>query len=69
MVNENNKNQVFAAVAGAVVGAGAVIAGAIAMNDKANQKKVADIVKNVANKVIKSAEQATKSAKKEVKNL
>lgn len=93
MVNENKSN-VMSAVAGVVVGAGAVIAGAIALNDKANQKKVANIVtkakdmvkdygqdineqkeqgkvkvKKVANKVIKSAEQVTKSAKKEVKNL
>lgn len=94
MVNENKKNQVYAAVAGIVVGAGAAIAGAVALSDKKNQKKVNEVlskakgmikeysnnveeqkakgkedVKNVANKVIKSAEQVTKAGKKEVKNL
>jgi uncharacterized membrane-anchored protein YhcB (DUF1043 family) len=39
-----NKKSVFAAVAGVVVGAGAVIAGAIALSDKKNQKKVKDVL-------------------------
>lgn len=43
MVNEN-KNKLYSAVAGAVVGAGVVIAGAIAMSDKKNQKKVNDVL-------------------------
>lgn len=42
MVSENNKKQVFAAVAGIVVGAGAASAGAVALSDKNNQKKVSD---------------------------
>jgi polyhydroxyalkanoate synthesis regulator phasin len=37
-------NPIAAAVAGVVVGAGAVLAGAVAMTDKNNQKIVADVV-------------------------
>jgi hypothetical protein len=40
---KGNKSNVLAAAAGIVVGAGAAIAGAIAMNDKSNQKKVLNI--------------------------
>lgn len=75
MVNEN-KNKVFAAVAGAVVGAGAVLAGAIAMSDKANQRKVKNvlskakgILKGYGEEAIKSAELTTSKAKKGVKSL
>lgn len=39
-----NKKKVLAAVAGAVVGAGAVIASVIAMKDKGNQKKVKELI-------------------------
>lgn len=93
MVDANKKN-VLAAVAGAVVGAGAVIASVVAMKDRNNQKKVSNIISNakevlkgytdevsersedtkenikkMANKAIASAEQVTKSAKKEVKKI
>lgn len=67
MVNENKSN-VFAAVAGAVVGAGAVIAGVVAMKDKNNQKIVKETIavgKDKAKKLIKVA----KTAEKGVKNL
>lgn len=43
MVNENKSN-IFAAVAGAVVGAGVAIAGAVALTDKKNQKKVEAVI-------------------------
>ena len=72
MVNENNKNQVFAAVAGAVVRAGAVIAGAIAMNDKANQKKVADIVtkaKDMVKDYGQDIKEQKEQGKEKVKNV
>ena len=82
MVHENKSN-VIAAALGVVVGAGAVIAGAVAMNDQKNRKKVngvllkaKEMVKGYANdvedqeaKVIKSAKLVTKAAKKEVKKL
>lgn len=56
MVSENKSN-VMAAVAGIVVGAGAAIAGAVALADKKNQVKVKKIVK------------VAKTAQKGVKNL
>lgn len=104
MGNENKKN-LFAAVAGVVVGAGAVIAGAVALSDKKNQKKVKDAlargkkmvssyiervndetgqaekiveskvsqgkktVKQVAGKIIGSAEKVTKAVKQQVKKI
>ena len=40
--------KLFAAVAGVVVGAGAVIAGAVALADKKNQDKVSKIIKKAA---------------------
>lgn len=43
MVNEN-KNNAFAAVAGAVVGAGAAIVGAVLLADKKNQKKINEVI-------------------------
>ncbi len=65
MVNENKKN-LFAAVAGVVVGAGAVIAGAVALSDKKNQKKVSEalakgkkIVKEYVSKANQQADEAS----------
>lgn len=40
MTFKNMKGKAMAAVAGAVVGAGAVIAGAVALSDEKNQKKI-----------------------------
>jgi gas vesicle protein len=64
MVNENKKSM-FAAVAGVVVGAGAVIAGAVALSDKNNQKKVREalakgkkMVKEYVNKANEQADEA-----------
>ncbi|MBP9669797.1 hypothetical protein KBD75_00135 [Candidatus Woesebacteria bacterium] len=57
MVNENKSN-VFAAVAGVVVGAGAVIAGAVALADKKNQDKVKEVLskgKEVVKDYVKTA--------------
>jgi len=68
--------KVAAAVAGVVVGAGAVIAGAVALNDKKNKQKVSDLigkakdmVKGYGTKSIKSVEKVTKLAKKGVKKI
>ena len=65
MVHETKK-KLFAAVAGVVVGAGAVIAGAVALADKKNQDKVSKIIAkgqqvvkryvNTANKQVDKAE-------------
>jgi len=62
MVNEN-KGNVFAALVGIVVGAGAVIAGALALSDKKNQNKVKAGIENTKKlvKVVKNA--AEKGAK------
>lgn len=71
MVNEN-KNKVFAAVAGAVVGAGAVLAGAIALNDKSNQKKVGKVIsraKNALKGYSDEAEDRVENGKEEVKKM
>jgi uncharacterized membrane-anchored protein YhcB (DUF1043 family) len=43
-------NPVAAAVTGAVIGAGAVVAGAIAMKDKNNQEKVEKVVNDTKEK-------------------
>lgn len=74
MVNEN-KRTVYAAVAGMVVGAGAAIAGAVALADKKNQKKVSE-AKAVVEKAIdlgkekaKKLSKVVKTAEKGVKNL
>lgn len=40
MVSKNTKGKIIAAVTGSVVGAGAVVAGAMALSDKGNRKKV-----------------------------
>lgn len=80
MINSKNKGKMFAAVGGAIVGAGAVLAGAMAMSDKKNQEKVKQAfdkgkdegktnIKKVANKAIKSAEKVTKMAKMKVRKI
>jgi len=73
MVNEN-KNNVMAAVAGVVVGAGAVLAGAVALADKKNQKKVAEVIakgqslaRNYAHDVNEKVSTTEAKAKKLVK--
>ncbi len=43
---QNSVNPVAAAVAGAVVGAGVAIAGAIALKDEKNRKKVQEVLKD-----------------------
>lgn len=74
MVNENKSN-VFAAVAGVVVGAGAVIAGAVALADKKNQNKVSaaiakgqKIAKDYVNKVNHQADEAGELVEDKVAN-
>ncbi len=71
MVNEN-KNKVLAAVAGAVVGAGAVLAGAIAMADKTNQNKVGNVLEK-AKEIIKGygkeANKQTEKGRESVKKI
>lgn len=60
MINSKNKGKMFAAVGGAIVGAGAVLAGAVAMSDRKNQEKV----KNVLNK----ARELVKDTKSEMED-
>lgn len=70
MVNEN-KSSVLAVAVGAVVGAGAVIAGAVAMNNKKNQQKVGEllakakgIVKDYGEEVEEQKEKGKETIKK-----
>ena len=72
-------NPLVTAVAGAVVGAGMAIAGAVAMSDKKNQAKVNHVVSDVKNKIedkksevenkTKKLENIAKKTVKDVKNL
>lgn len=76
---KKNKNNVLAAVAGAVVGAGAVLAGAVVLADKKKHKKISEViakgqsiakqyvheVNSKANKLVNVA----KTAEKGVKNI
>lgn len=55
MKDNHGRGKVFAAVAGAVVGAGAVIAGAVALADKKNQGKVKEALNNAKDFVDKYA--------------
>jgi uncharacterized membrane-anchored protein YhcB (DUF1043 family) len=57
-------NPIAAAVAGVVVGAGAVLAGAVAMTDKNNQAKVKEIVTNVKNDADKKRDEIEKDLAK-----
>ncbi len=77
-MESRNKKSVLVAVAGAVVGAGAVIASVIAMKDKGNQKKIKELVtstkatvqgfKNDAtNQVVKSKENINKMTNQAIK--
>lgn len=69
MVNENKSN-IFAAVAGAVVGAGVAIAGAVALSDKSNQKKIDETVnkgQKIANDYSEELEEKVGKVKKIVK--
>jgi hypothetical protein len=68
MVNENKKS-VFAAVAGVVVGVGAVIAGVVALSDKKNQKKVSEVImkgKKLVSSYIERVTQVTDETEKTV---
>lgn len=48
--NDNGINQIAAAVTGVLVGAGAVVAGAVILNDKKNKAKVDKAVEDVKSK-------------------
>ena len=67
MVNDNKSN-ILAAVAGVVVGAGAAIAGAVALSDKGNQK-VIDETLSTGKKKAEKLIQVVKTAQKGVKNI
>lgn len=82
-MESGNKKHVLAAVAGVVVGAGAVIASVIALKDRNNRQKLKDVVstakerateakeniKRGMGKAIAKAEKVTKSVEQEVNNL
>lgn len=57
-------NPVAAAVTGLIVGAGAVVAGAIVLNDKNNREKISTAVTDVNNNVKKKMDKAEKKVKK-----
>lgn len=56
-MSQENKGKIIAAVAGAVVGAGAVIASVIAIKDKRNQKKLKELVTS-AKDLLKGSKQS-----------
>lgn len=58
--NQTGVNPIATAVAGAVIGAGVVVAGAVAMNDKNNKEKVGKAVSDVKDKAIDIKENAEK---------
>lgn len=64
-----NKKSVLAAVAGAVVGAGAVIASVIAMKDKGNQKKVKELLTSAKATVQGYKNEATNQVAESKKNI
>jgi len=64
MTNSKQKKQVnngvFAAITGAVVGAGVAVVGAIAMKDKKNRDKVNKVINDVKNQAVGYAEKMQK---------
>lgn len=66
--NQNKKggvNPVFAAVTGAVVGAGAAVAGAFVLKDKKNRDKVKKVLTNVKDQAVGYMEKVGEEAKKD----
>lgn len=61
---KKNKLAIFAGVSGAIVGAGAAIAGAFALKDKKNRDKVKKVLTKAKNEAVDYA----KKIKKEVKS-
>ncbi len=64
-------NPVAAAVTGAIIGAGVAVAGAVALSDKNNRKKVKEVLTNVRDQAIGYMEDVQNQAqdKKENKKL
>lgn len=58
----DNVNPVVAAVTGAVIGAGVVVAGAVALKDEKNRKKVKEVFKNVKHQAMEYMEDMQKHA-------
>jgi hypothetical protein len=56
-------NPLVAAATGIVVGAGAVLAGAIAVSKNGNQEKIEKVAKDVEKELIKAKNNAKKTAK------
>lgn len=68
-MNKNKKEKAMATVAGMVVGAGAVIASAVAMSDKKNQKKVDEVMSKTKAVVDRYSEQIEDKVEFGKKNL
>jgi hypothetical protein len=62
--NKSRVNSVMTAVAGAVVGAGMTVAGAMVMANKNNQKKVKKVANNIKNQAEGKKDQAEGKMKK-----
>lgn len=75
MINSKNKGKMFAAVGGAIVGAGAVLAGAVAMRGRKNQEKMKNVLDKARELVEEGKDKAqklanvAKNAQKEVKKI
>lgn len=64
---KGNVNPVIAAVASAVVAAGAVVAGMAVLNDEKNQKKAQHILKDAKNQSVKAFNDVKKDVRQKVK--
>ncbi|MFA6532776.1 MAG: hypothetical protein WCT22_02140 [Patescibacteria group bacterium] len=60
--NQGGINPVAAAVAGAVVGAGVGIAGAVVLGDKKNREKIGKVLNNAKNQAVNYVEGVQKQA-------
>jgi len=65
MINSKQKkkgsiNPVFAAVTGAVIGAGAAVAGVFVLKDKKNRNKVTKVINDVKNQAVGYVEKIQK---------
>lgn len=79
MTTTNSKKNAFAAVAGAVVGAGVVLAGAVALADKKNMSRVNNFLDKTKDMIgdkksevevkAKKLSKIAKNTKREVKNI
>ncbi len=62
---KRSTSSIFTVIAGAVVGAGVAVAGAVFMKDKKNRDKVKKVLSNAKNQAVNYIENIDKEAKKD----